>query len=254
MPLRTARGSAPEAAASSAASRRRCRNRPSRCGASAPLPSAHACRADRPAAGDGLMARNPSRAAAEPGRIRCSCLARSSVVSSRCLALVIVAPGLGAVAAALHRAPAPLAGAAVVEEQPAAFGVGAAPDPVEARAGQKVAGRPQHRRQQRQRRSRLRIDIPAIAAALAPERGARGRRRQRLVQRREVARGRRLVLGLGVEQPVEGLAQLDRPLEFAARRRLGRARPAIGGRPAREILRRVQRLGRLGLAAPDSAC
>ena len=126
---------------------------------------------------------------------------------------VIVAPRLGAVAAALHGAPAPLAGAAVVEEQPAAVGVGAAPDAIEAWSGQKVAGRPQHGRQQCQRRSRFHIDIPAVGAALAPERGAVGRRRQRLVQGGEVARGWRLVLRLGIEQAVQGLAQLDGPLE-----------------------------------------
>ena len=130
--------------------------------------------------------------------------------------------------------------------------VGAAPDAVEARAGQKVAGRPQHRRQQRQRRSRLHIDLPAIGAAFAPERGARGRRRQRLIEGGKIACGRCLVLGLGVEQAVQGLAQFDRPLELATRRRLAEARPAIGGRPPREILRRPERLGGLGLAAPEA--
>src|SRR5689334_12875819 len=68
------------------------------------------------------------------------------------LVLVIVAPGLGAVAAGRHRAPAPLAGAAVVEEQPAAFRIGAAPYLVEARTGQQVAGGPQDGGQQGERR------------------------------------------------------------------------------------------------------
>ena len=41
---------------------------------------------------------------------------------------MIMPSRLGAVAAGRHRAPAPFAGAAVVEEQPAAFGIGAALD------------------------------------------------------------------------------------------------------------------------------
>src|SRR4051812_45090748 len=54
------------------------------------------------------------------------------------LALVIMPAGLGAVAAGRHRAPAALARPAVVEEQPAAFGVGAAPHPIEPRPGEQV--------------------------------------------------------------------------------------------------------------------
>src|SRR6185436_16790659 len=91
-------------------------------------------------------------------------------------------PRLGAVAAARHRAPAPLAGAAVVEEQPAAFRIGAAPDLVELRAGQQVACRPQDRRQLGEGRAALEVDIPRKPTALALERPARWRCRQRLVQ------------------------------------------------------------------------
>ena len=51
---------------------------------------------------------------------------------------------------------------------------------------------------------------------------------------------------------MQSLAQLERAFEFAPCRRLAEARAAIGGRPAREILRPLQCLGGLGLAAPEA--
>ena len=156
---------------------------------------------------------------------------------------VIVAPRLGAVAAALHGAPAPLAGAAVVEEQPAAFRVGATAHPVEPRPGQEVARRPQNRRQQGERRAGPGVDMPTVAVAAAPQDGPRRGTCQRLVQGLEVARRGGLALGLGVEQPVEGFPQRQRGLELASRRGLRCFRPG------REISRRVQRLRRRRLAA-----
>ena len=166
---------------------------------------------------------------------------------------VIVAPRLGAVAAALHGAPAPLAGAAVVEEQPAAFGVGAAPHTIEARTGQKIAGRPQHGRQQRQRRSRLHIDIPAIGAALAlgapcgwaPPPAPRSARQGRAGPASCAAPRRR----------TGGAGSRASSIARSNSRRTGglpsRGPPLAAVQPG-EILRRLERLGRLGLAAPEA--
>jgi hypothetical protein len=154
-----------------------------------------------------------------------------------------VAPRLGAVAAQGHRAPAPLAGAAVVEEQVEALGIGAAAHLVEHGAGEKISRRPQHGRQQRQRRARLHVDFPFVAVAATLQGRARGRRRQSFVQRREIACGGGLALGLGIEQAMDRLAQRKRSTEFLGRGRLR------GLCPAGEIGGRVQRLGGRGLAA-----
>jgi len=131
-----------------------------------------------------------------------------------------MAPRLGAVAAALHGAPAPLAGAAVVEEQPAAFGLAqrltrssrgpARRSPADHSTGASSASAV----------PRLHVDIPAIGAALAPgARCAPGAARTGLVQRLEVARGGRLVLRFGVSN--SRALQVSRSsialLEFASR-------------------------------------
>src|ERR1700726_3800969 len=119
-------------------------------------------------------------------------LASAVIVSLRSVglfpALVVVPPGLGAVAAGLHRAPAPLAGAAVVEEQKKTFRIGAAPDLAELGACEKIARRPQDGRQQRQRRARLHVDVPVVAVTAALQGRARGRRGEGGVQGLEVAR------------------------------------------------------------------
>src|SRR6185437_5021516 len=131
-------------------------------------------------------------------------LIRSGVVV---LALVIMPPSLGAVAAGRHRAPAALARTTVVEEQPAAFGIGAAPHPVEPWPGQQVTRRPQHRRQQRERGTRPGVDVPFVAAAVALQ-GRAGRRLcEGRIESLEVTRARDLALGLRVEQLVDRLAQ-----------------------------------------------
>src|SRR5215469_9560398 len=54
------------------------------------------------------------------------------------LLLLIVPMRLGAVAAGAHRAPAPVAALAAVEEQPSAFGIGALPHALKPRPDQQV--------------------------------------------------------------------------------------------------------------------
>src|SRR5882757_5354229 len=76
--------------------------------------------------------------------LKCLCGACAMVLSQQepcprdsvLAALVIMPLGFGAVAAGRHRAPAPLAGAAVVEEEEETVGIGAAPHLLELLPGQ----------------------------------------------------------------------------------------------------------------------
>ena len=115
------------------------------------------------------------------------------------------------------------------------------------RPGQQVAGRPQHRRQERERRAGPGIDLPFVAALAAFQRLARRCLCERRIERFEIARRRGLALRLRVEQPVDRLAQGDRPARIlSGRRRFVDLGPAV----MRSIGRVVERLGGRPRAPP----